>query len=128
MSPTTQSYGERVLAAIMTQCERRGIPPEEAGSVLAHIASETGTEVTDMDARELRRVQQNLDSYFRDYLDGAKRRVGVAPETWPGGAASGSAVMAAARAGIAIADVVGTGKGGTVTVADVEAAAAERDG
>ena len=121
---TDKSYGERVLDNIMGQCERRGIPVEESGSFLAHIAKEAGTQVVDMDAGQLRRLQQGLDGHFRSYLDGRRRRAGFAPETWAEGA-SGAALVAAAQAGIAIGDVDGTGRGGAVTVKDVKNAAKE---
>lgn len=122
---TTLSYGERLLRHIMDQCELRGIPVEESESFMAHLKEEHGKSVTDMDTLEMKRVQQELDKSFREYLGGSKRRPGVVPEAWP--AATGSAMMAAAKAGIAIADITGTGKNSQVTVADVEQAVADRD-
>lgn len=116
---TTTTYGERVLRSIMEQCGRRGIPADEHADVLAHIEKRAGKAVTDMDERELRVVQRHLAAHFVSYLGGVKRRGGV--ETWPN--ASPAAVTAAAAAGILISDIEGTGKGGTVTKADVERAA-----
>lgn len=125
MSTTQKSYGERVLDSIHTQCARRGIPTEEAGSVLAHIAEAEGARVMEMGAGQLRRLSQNLDAHFVSYLDGAKRRAGPGSETWPN--ATPAALTSAAEAGIAIADVEGTGKDGQVTDSDVAKARKERD-
>lgn len=75
---TEKPYGERVLASILTQCARRGIPSEESDSVLAHIADRAGKHVLEMSGPELKRVQQHMDDHFTTYLDGHKRRGGDA--------------------------------------------------
>lgn len=113
------SYGEGVLSAIMKQCQRRGIPVEESESVLAHLAEEHGKSVLDMNDRELLKVQRGLGTSFMAYLEGAKRR-GEGTGPWPD--ASKSAILAAAKAGISISTVDGTGKGGAVTKKDVDQA------
>ena len=119
-----KTYGERVLDSLMVQCERRGIPLEESGSVMAHIAEETGTPVMEMSLVQLRRLEQNLDTYFRGYLDGQKRR-GAVDGAWPDGATP-AAVMAAAEAGIAIGEIEGTGADGQVIKDDVAKAVERR--
>ncbi len=115
---TETSYGERVLASIMKQCERRGIPVEEADSVLAFISEAEGKRVVKMDSRELRNLQRRLPAYMLSYLDGQKRRGGPAEETWPEGATD-SAIVEAARAGVSLGAVTGTGASGQITKDDV---------
>lgn len=114
---TTMSYGERTLNTIMIQCDRRGIPREEATSVLALIAKKAGISVTAMNASQLKRLNQNLENVFVEYLEGRKRRGGPTGE-WP--VADADAMLTAAAAGIAIASVEGSGDEGLVTKADVD--------
>lgn len=123
MSPIEKSYGVRVLEAIRLQCERRGIPPEEMESVLAHIADERGASVLEMDASDLKRVQANLDALLRRYLDGSKRRHGPAGP-WEVNATH-SAIVHAAIHGLDLAEIEGTGQDGQITKADVESHIAE---
>ena len=97
----SRSYGERLLENIILQCENRGIPKEESESFLAYIYEMVGIRVLDMDIRQLRRLQQNLDQYFRGYLGGRKRRPGVSPEAWP---QDQSNIFKNVQAGIVVSD------------------------
>lgn len=112
-------YGVRLLTAIRKQCDRRGIPPEEMESVLAHVEDEYGESVHDMGAPKLRRVQQNLDDMFREYLGGRKRRTGP-PGAWEVNATK-AAITHAAIHGVDVQEIEGTGAEGRVTKDDVEA-------
>jgi len=99
---TTQlSYGERLLTVIMEQCETRGIPVEESESFMAHIAQVHGKRVTEMNAPEMKKVQQNLDGLFRSYLGGEKRREGPGSRAWPADV-SPEDLLRTARGGISI--------------------------
>ncbi len=114
----TMSYGEKVLHAIKIQCERRNIVVEaEFESVLAHLKEEYGKSVTSMDERELRRVQMGLGESMTAYLEGAKRR-GEGRGPW--GDADPATHVASAKAGIAIADIEGSGEDVVITTEDVQ--------
>lgn len=119
--PTETPYGQRLLESVRVQCERRGIPPEELESVLAHIGEAFDTPVLEMEAPDLKRVQAQLDGLMRSYLDGRKRRGG------PTGAweveATRAAILEAAMRGVDLSEVEGTGEEGRVTKADVADAA-----
>lgn len=114
----SKTYGERVLSNIMLQCERRGIPVEEAESFLAHVADVEGKSVTSMDEKGLKSLQQRLEVHFISYLEGAKRRGEAKNAPWP--SASPAASILAAQAGVVISDVSGTGNDGAVLLDDVK--------
>lgn len=116
--PTETPYGQRVLENLRLQCERRGIPPEEMESVLAHIEEETGTDVLEAEAPALKRLMGQSDALFRTYLGGRKRRTGP-PGAWEVNATRG-AILHAAVNGVDVAEVEGTGAEGRVTKADVD--------
>jgi hypothetical protein len=118
------TYGEGVLKSIMDQCELRGIPVEESESVLAYLTEEHGKSVTSMDERELRKVQMGLGTSMGVYLEGAKRR-GESGGAWPN--AEGPAIMLAAKGGITISGIEGSGKEGKVTAKDVKKEINARD-
>lgn len=115
----TDDYGARLLANIGKQCERRGIPVEEADSFLEHVAEWAGAPVLELGAGMLRRVQQALPALFESYLDGKKRRHGPAQPFR--GDATDEARRLAGLHGISLASIEGTGKDGTVVVGDVKA-------
>lgn len=68
------TYAERTRASIAVRGEPRGIPAEESGSVVAAVEKRFKKKLDKMSDRELRRVEQELDVIFLDYLDGKKRR------------------------------------------------------
>lgn len=127
---TATSYGERLIESILRQCARRGIPPEEEGSFLAHIEKVTETPFHQMTERQLIKVQQGLDALFVDYLEGVPERTqpatgGVGP--WPENVDPRAAITAV-RAGINIRSISGTGKDGKVTLKDVKEAIKAKEG
>lgn len=121
----TKSYGERVLENIVAQCAVRGIPAKQVDDFLSHVEEKLGVAVTAMNGSQLKRFQQSIDGHFRSYLGGRKRAPGAAGEAWPHNA-SPAAALEAAKAGISIGEIEGTGRGGTVTKADVASEAKKR--
>ena len=87
-------YRKRTRASIVEHCERRGIPKEEAPSVIAEIEKAVGTPLAKMHDGELKRVNRNLSTYLVAYLGGKKRRAGGPPGPPPGSgqATAGGAV------------------------------------
>ena len=112
----TASYAERTLALIYEQCSRRGIPPEEVDSFLAHVEKERGRSVLKMHDGELRNMVREIDYLFESYLEGVKRRGDAAG----GVKASDAARKLAAMHRIPLSKVKATGSKGGVTKADVE--------
>lgn len=119
-----KSYGERLLDQIVTQCESRGIDVDDVEDFLAQVAEDFGVDdFLKLHGGQLRDVQRHLDAHFRKFLGGHKRVPGTAPTAWPETATSG-AVVAAAKAGLDLSSIEGTGKDGAVTKDDVAKAAA----
>lgn len=114
-----QSYGERLLAVIKEQMEVREIDPDDFDDVCAQIAESYDIDaLTSMHGGQLRHVQQHLDAHLRKYLGGPKRASGDGSLAWPETATS-AAIMEAAKAGILLSEIEGTGKDGVITKGDV---------
>jgi hypothetical protein len=67
-------YLHGTCMTIALQCDRRGIPEEEAPSVVAVIEKAAGKALGDMTERELLKANRGLSQVFWDYLGGKKRR------------------------------------------------------
>ena len=91
---TEISYCAKTLRSIAVQCEARGIPPEEVGSVLSHIKAKVGKPVEKMDTRQLRNLNRDLPHVMVEYLGGKKRRPIVRKRRGHGAGADGSVDIA----------------------------------
>lgn len=95
------SYKERTMRSVLTQCEVRGIPREEAEKICAG--------VEEMDERALLRFNRNLPHFMKELCGGQKRRSPAAAGEGSGESAEGSVEVITAEdvAVVTPEDIVG---------------------
>ena len=67
------TYTERTRVAIENQCKARNIDSKDVPKVMKALEQKWGDKLNKLDPPTLRRMNQQLDVFFFEYLSGQKR-------------------------------------------------------
>jgi len=91
---TDKTYYEKTLDSLAVNCETRGIPEPEYGSVKAAITEKYGVALEEMNEPQLRRLNRGLGDILFIYLEGIKRRPSVVAQVDAGPSAAEGEITA----------------------------------